>query len=381
MTTHPQRRPLTARSGRKHAGSNHGQARRRGFTLIELLVVISIIATLVSLIAPAVQSAREAARKVQCLNNLKQLTLAVHNFASGNNGAVPYLTDGNGYPWTVPLLPLMDNNALSEQMPTVNPGNLAFGTFQLKMFVCPTDPNNVGQNGGLSYVANAGYGAFAVSATGAVTELSGPAGSLGGHNADTMNWITGSTPVDNSVYNAGAWDPADWTVQRRTGIFWRPVAADNFRMTLDRVSRGDGMSNTLILSESANAGNARNWTSNNLMNMAFVFGASTRSIASVPATGATSIIGTSNGVLDLPSGISSSAVATGIASFKVNFSRGTAPGVTPSPSSLHPDSVNAFFCDGSGRSISGGIDASIYLRIMTPEGSRSGQQLMGDNAY
>src|SRR6266571_149648 len=63
--------------------------RRRGFTLIELLVVIAIIAVLIALLLPAVQAAREAARRAQCVNNLKQIGLAVANYLSSNGDTMP----------------------------------------------------------------------------------------------------------------------------------------------------------------------------------------------------------------------------------------------------------------------------------------------------
>ena len=90
---------------------------RRGFTLVELLVVIAIIGILVGLLLPAVQAAREAARRMQCSNNLKQWGVAIHNYVTGYGGFPPacFLGDDNmdrraGLP--VILLPYFEQTGL-----------------------------------------------------------------------------------------------------------------------------------------------------------------------------------------------------------------------------------------------------------------------------
>ena len=138
-------------------------APRRGFTLIELLVVIAIIAVLIALLLPAVQQAREAARRSQCMNNLKQIGLALHNyhdthlaFPPGWIGANPVtrahdVNGPNGFGWGTMVLPYLEQNNLYDQFDFRSsiiddtlgtPTNLSLITTRLPVFECPSDSHS-----------------------------------------------------------------------------------------------------------------------------------------------------------------------------------------------------------------------------------------------
>ena len=128
---------------------------RRGFTLIELLVVIAIIAVLIALLLPAVQAAREAARRIQCVNNLKQIGLAVHNYHDSVGTlplgcAVTFDRSGNpffnGWGITARILPYLEDqnkfNACNFSLANETPQNDTAMRIATSTYLCPSDGQN-----------------------------------------------------------------------------------------------------------------------------------------------------------------------------------------------------------------------------------------------
>jgi len=216
---------------------------RRGFTLIELLVVVAIIAVLIALLLPAVQAARESARRAQCQNNLKQLGLAMHNYMTSQGTFPPLVQNGsfnvwgntygnNGlyfdpWPldWTASLLGQLDQMPLYNQLNWYvssgwqgfgsvgwDPQNTSVLSVQIKSLLCPSEDiqrPSIGPGTRKNYVANIG----------------GP--------ANFYAWSGMLVPLKDNP-------PLDYA-----GVYWN----QNSGTTFDTAAVTDGMTNTCMFSE------------------------------------------------------------------------------------------------------------------------------------
>jgi prepilin-type N-terminal cleavage/methylation domain-containing protein len=204
-------------------------SKKSGFTLIELLVVIAIIAILIGLLLPAVQKVREAAARLQCMNNLKQLALGVHNYTQVNKHFPPAYTgkgQGPGWGWGSYILPYVEQQPLHDALGvTTKPFTiLPTPTEQTKLilFRCPSDTgpdlNSVRRN-------------FAMSNYRAV---------MGTISKKDPDWDLFYGNLDYGRYNAEAHRIVGTT--GRGGIMWQ-----NSKIKIGDIK--DGTSNTVLIGE------------------------------------------------------------------------------------------------------------------------------------
>ena len=231
------------------------QSTRRAFTLVELLVVIAIIAVLIGLLLPAVQSAREAARRSTCNGNLKQLGVAMLSFESARRsypytlgkestapagGGPPYDLTNRGRSWIVQILPYMEQSDLYNSMrldETLNqPENLVACGTAIKSLVCPSDTHQ----GKMNDRANLGNHPTAGQEWG-VTNYKAVAGG---------NWAWGDhTGV---TMTSGRWANDSNGIDRGNGMICRN--SDNQPRNITRLSDiADGTSKTFAIGETVPA--------------------------------------------------------------------------------------------------------------------------------
>ena len=352
---------------------------RRGFTLIELLVVISIIATLMSLILPAVQSARAAARRTQCQNNLKNVALGIYNQATAKNGRLPsYGTFGaSGSGGTLPMrswvngvLPYLDRNDIADRWDNTAAYNAGINDdlkdTNIAVLVCPDDNTAEAIAGPLSYVVNAGYADATPSVPANFIFHNGDAGAFG--NAAELDWDA-----------SGTVDAIDYAMTNKTGLMYRQditVAATGGTVTTKNPvsidSIYDGASQTILVTENINAGDIVNdgtanlpasWANPMLASSAFVYPIDLPSAS----TAAEALREARIDAIDLDNNNK----ADGL----VNGNRLVGP--SPYPSSNHAGGVNAGFADGTVKFVSDDIDQAVYARLVSAQGARATGVIIG----
>lgn len=333
--------------------------RRLAFTLVELLVVIAIIGMLMSILLPAVNGVRGAARSTQCKNKMRNIFLASMNYSTSHGDSVPgygrftqIIPDGArnpgpekiqcmpGHSWVVTLLPYLELQNVEDRWNTAEPfngpNNAALGTLAFDITSCPSDTSAF--RGGLSYVINSGFADLKI--------LDDYLGAMAGDNFPTETQMHAHNMLQFDWDEDGNVSEADTAITRDTGMSWVHVGKNNYSQRLGQIY--DGTNNTILFGENVNAGRSKNWADPSINNCAFVFPAyqpriSGRNFNNPPT----------------PEGL------TGMPNRERDLGEGT-----PFLSADHSGITNVVMAGGAIKSLSDSIDGQIYRAVLTPAGSK-----------
>jgi prepilin-type N-terminal cleavage/methylation domain-containing protein/prepilin-type processing-associated H-X9-DG protein len=314
---------FTALQPRRHSErSPMKTAIRKGFTLVELLVVIAILSTLMGLLLPAVQNAREAARRNSCSNNLSQLSKAVIAY-EGKTSALPSwknkfpntAVSGTYTSWTIPILPNIERTDIYQSLksgspPASGPLNVPY----LEILQCPSSPVQANGPASTSYAANIGSGQTLAPITTSNAQAKGDGALV---DAIPVTTVSGSY--------AGA------------------------RTSLDVISTADGTATTLLLAEKCSA----------LVTSQAPWGAIFADSSSFDWSA-----GNSYPVFGIP-GSSFSDTSMAYSGALVNPTSAAAVGTYGLPSSTHSGGIMAVFCDGHVQFVKDGIASYTYAQLVT----------------
>ena len=353
------------------------RADRDGFTLVELLVVIAIIGVLVALLLPAIQAAREAARRSSCSNNLKQLGLGLQNYHDARktfppcciiDGTLSNLSNGylHGQNWVIAILPFVEaGNMFTLYNRTWyhvdSPSNISFHSTNLPFMLCPSDPNTSTQFNSGTANSGANPSSFLFASNGS-TSGTGPAGT----NSDP--WARGCYSA-NAIVNGISSDNSSMPPAKNPGwvsLISRGVMAPGIACSMKQIT--DGTSKTVALAENRadiGAGASRGlWAGSFGQSALFGFGCGTTALAtgvalndigpnysgggdgtytSAGASGDwTNSCSTTFGSMNAVGGTNAQLIKYGMGCNESAYDTKQV-----GPKSMHPGGVLSVFCDGS----------------------------------
>ena len=361
---------------------NGNQHHRNGLSLFEVIVILLCLIVLASLFLPAVRNGRDDAAGIQCLNNIRNVTVAIHGFASSNKSRLPaqaYYPSKvssnsdeqefyEGHSWVVSLIPYLDHCDWYDQWDFDKPwdstvervagngSNTSLAYMTLPTLTCPRDPVSFQQNGGLSYAVNCGIGDLAWHTQTGIRQP-GRVHSGQHHLSEPFDWNgNGILPPE---------DLEDSAITRDFTLFSPQIGNSKSAEvgipsshSLDKIT--DGTSNTIMLGENINAG-ARpggtrlSWADPQVCSNGLILPIDARRLA--PDAHA------SDGTL-------AALVMTKPTNPGINRALNAGKGNAPFVNSNHQGGAVVAFMDGAAMTISEDIDMGVYSRLLTPCGTR-----------